>query len=181
MGKRSLAVVIGLLAVIVMSLNISSAWAHTSLIASNPDDGSLLDTFPTSISLEFSEPLLAIGEVDSNYFEVRDESGRTLNLENFELSGAVMAANVMDRSAQDGRFEVFYRAVSADGHVIRGALSFSVGEEVAVGAERAVENHSEDGNQSRGSRITLGSLILLATFCGAMIYRSSPRKESADS
>ena len=102
MRKGLITSVFSLLIVIILGFNGSHASAHTSLIASNPANGSMLETFPASITLEFSEPFLTIGQANSNYFEVRDELDRAIDLEKIEVAGAVMTARPCSRSAAAG-------------------------------------------------------------------------------
>ena len=181
MRKGLITSVFSLLIVIILGFNGSHASAHTSLIASDPANGSLLETFPTSITLEFSEPFLTIGQANSNYFEARDEFGRAIDLGKIEVAGAMMTAKVADGSKRSGRFEVRYRAVASDGHVIRGSLTFSVDDGIALGEEVFARDPSKEGDQGRGSRVILGSLILMAILAGLLIYRGAARNASLSS
>lgn len=181
MRKQLIASVVTLFSLIALGFNGSHASAHTSLIASNPTNGSMLETFPTSITLEFSEPFLTIGQANSNYFEIRDEFDRAIDLEKIEVAGAVMTAKVADGSKRNGRFEVRYRAVSSDGHVIRGSLTFSVDDGIALGEEVFANDPSKEGDQGHGSRVILGSLILMAILAGLVIYRGAVRNASPSS
>ena len=181
MRKGLITSVFSLLIVILLGFNGSHASPHTSLIASNPANGSMLETFPASITLEFSEPFLTIGRANSNYFEVRDELDRAIDLEKIEVAGAVMTAKVADGSQRSGRYEVRYRAVSSDGHVIRGSLTFSVDDGVALGEEVVVKDPLKEGDQGHGPRILLGSLILLAILAGLVIYKGAARNASLSS
>lgn len=178
MRKVFISLVTCLVAMLGLGFNLSPALAHTSLIASNPADGANLDNFPRSVSLEFSENLLTFGEEDSNYFEVSDEKGTPVELKGLRVDGARMTANLVHVVGTEGRFQVRYRAVSGDGHVIRGSIYFTVDEASTAASSRPVLEPSKSDGPFPSSRIALGTLIALALLAGLAIYRGASRRDS---
>ena len=115
-----MAVLAGLLLALVVA---APAAAHADLVTSSPEDGAVLATPPTTITLTFSEPL---------------DAGRS----SFKLL-AVGTGNVAEGGADvmtlgplllDGRplgpgvYQVQWTSVAGDGDVLRGTLTFTVSE-----------------------------------------------------
>ena len=111
---------IGLLA---LSLPALPASAHTALVSADPAVNSTIDILPSTIALTFAEELISIG--NSNSISASDESGRELTSGKPELSGAVLSIK-LDGSEVTGMIKVDYRAVAADGHVIKGDYQFTI-------------------------------------------------------
>ncbi len=99
---------------------ISGAFAHASLVASNPSDGAVTQAAPTHITLRFNEPVspLAIRLIDA--------AGAT---------HADLAVSARDETIDvalppdlpTGTQTLSYRILSLDGHPVGGALAFSIG------------------------------------------------------
>jgi LPXTG-motif cell wall-anchored protein len=110
----------GLLA---LSLVAPPASAHTVLISADPAIDSTIVALPATVSLTFADELVALG--DSNSISVTDESGTELTSGKAEVSGAVLSIDLVISEAT-GAIKVDYRAVAADGHVIKGDYQFTV-------------------------------------------------------
>ncbi len=115
---RRLALRLALAAALASSL--PTAGAHSRLVASQPADGERLTTAPAAIELRFNEPvqLTALALVDSAGSRSRvalpaDTTPRALE----RLVAPPLAPG-------DWRLE--WRAISADGHPVRGTVRFSV-------------------------------------------------------
>ncbi len=101
----------------------SAAWAHASLIGSDPADGATLLRAPAQITLTFNEPV------------------EPLNLRLVGSGGASPIAGIAEDGARlvltprqplrDGAYVVSWRVISSDGHPIGGALTFFVGDKPA--------------------------------------------------
>ena len=109
--------------VALVALPATTAGAHAALVAADPPDGARLDTSPAEVRLTFSEHVSAsLGGV-----RVVDADGQRVD------RGAV---RVEDRDVSvdlapdlpDGTYVITYRIVSADGHPVRGASVFGVGD-----------------------------------------------------
>jgi copper transport protein len=98
----------------------ASAFAHASLVATEPRDGSMVAQAPKTVRLRFNEPVTpaVIRVIDSNGTVRNDAAVHTAN-ETVEITlPAVLPA---------GTQVISYRVISADGHPVAGSMMFSVG------------------------------------------------------
>jgi methionine-rich copper-binding protein CopC len=96
------------------------AAAHTSLAASQPVDGKVLDAAPARVTLTFSDALGRAGTIT-----VRGPSGEATAPGTLAPGDARrMTGPVPDQGP--GRYAVTWTATSADGHEITGAVDFTV-------------------------------------------------------
>jgi copper transport protein len=98
----------------------TGAFAHASLVATEPRDGSMIAQAPKTVRLRFNEP------VTPAVIRVIDAEGRTRN------DAAVHAANetieiTLPTGLPAGTQVISYRVTSADGHPVAGSMMFSVG------------------------------------------------------
>jgi copper resistance protein C len=95
---------------------------HAEVKDSNPDDGAVLDTPPTAISVSFTEGLIAA------------KSSIVLEGPGGELGSAAPAADGDDRmrlgglQLVPGSYTVRWTAATDDGHIERGTLGFAISE-----------------------------------------------------
>lgn len=103
----------------------AAASAHASLLRSTPGEGAVVGSWPTQVTLTFSEPVrpLVMRLIGP------DGSGQPL-----EAAGAEAELVIdLSRAAEArGSHVLAWRVVSADGHPIGGTLSFAVGAPSAV-------------------------------------------------
>lgn len=103
--------------------------AHAELVRSTPANGQILDASPPQILLEFSEPVDPIGPA----IRIVDAQGAAVELGEVDQdSGRSTLQAAIPDVLDDGTYVVAWQAVSADSHRIRGAFTFSVGEETAT-------------------------------------------------
>ena len=116
--SRAIAAVMAVLAVLTAAL---PAFAHTSLVGSDPADGASLSTAPTAVTLTFDGPVqpgfaevVVVDAAGTHYYAqgAPQVDGRTVRQQLAPLSNGV--------------FQVSYRVVAADGHPVTGTLSFTV-------------------------------------------------------
>ena len=123
------------------------ASAHTVLASADPVINSTVISLPSTVSLTFADELVALG--DSNSISVTDENGNELTSGKPEVSGAVLSIN-LEASDATGVMKVEYRAVAADGHVIKGDYQFTVSpmtiSETATRTSEEIAPVSETGN-----------------------------------
>ena len=133
---------------LVFSLIALPASAHTLLASSDPAIDSTVVTLPSAVSLTFADELVAIG--NSNSISVTDENGMELTSGKAEVSGAVLSIN-LEVSDATGVIKVDYRAVAADGHVIKGDYQFTVSpmtsSETAPRTSEEITPTKESGNK----------------------------------
>ena len=99
----------------------SAAWAHASLLSSQPADGVRLDHAPTEAILRFNEAigLISLRLVGPGGGEIAPEAPPA-------LAGGTVRASYPAGLAQ-GVYVLSYRVTSADSHPVAGAVAFGVG------------------------------------------------------
>ena len=101
------------------------AYAHSTLVSSNPGSGAILNSPPTRVSLTFNEKLLIISGQHPNSLQVTSMTGDSLIVGPLVIKGNIISIPLKSK-AQKGRFKVSYRVVSADGHPIQGSFFFTI-------------------------------------------------------
>lgn len=120
----TLAIVIGLVSAF---FSMPMASAHTKLTASNPAAGSVVDTWPMQITLEFDEELQNIGSEKANFVVVNNAVGDQVSEDDEKLSGNTVTLTLSPNTVK-GPALVFYHVVSADGHAVEGEYKFTFGQ-----------------------------------------------------
>jgi methionine-rich copper-binding protein CopC len=115
--------IIALAGAIFLALSVSPAAAHTVLVNSIPQSESIISSLPPEITITFAEDLIDIG--NSNSIEVFDSSGEDMSQGQVTVAGPTLT-KALFTSDKIGIYKVQYRAVAADGHVIKGEFTFSV-------------------------------------------------------
>lgn len=111
----------------------AAAPLHLELVRSAPADGAVLTAPPSEIRLWFSEGPQAAGtsihllRADSTQVKLSDARPDTLD-------SKILTSAVLDELPA-GPYTVAWRAMSADGHVVRGRFQFAV--RTVEGRERA--------------------------------------------
>lgn len=103
------------------------ASAHAALTGSDPQDGAVVATAPTQVTLTFSEQV-ALG---ADSIRVLDPSGKRADTKTAPRdlhSGSTVKYGVALRGGLgNGTYTVAWQAVSADSHPVSGAFTFSIG------------------------------------------------------
>ncbi|NEA37803.1 hypothetical protein G3I42_00595 [Streptomyces sp. SID11385] len=136
------------------------ASAHAALVGSDPTQGSVLDTAPDRVVLDFSEKI----GVSDNAVRVLDPSGERVDTGKLtDLSGGSRARYAVKLHAglPDGTFTVAYQVVSADSHPVAGAFTFSIG---APSKTSAVVPDTEAGGGLVGFLYDVGRYVAYAGF-----------------
>jgi methionine-rich copper-binding protein CopC len=148
----------------ILFFSVSQSLAHSSLVSATPAEGSVLTEFPTEISLTFNESLIQVGSKSPNQLEVFDSSGAVVTGD-VVVTGAVISAPLTIYG--NGEYQVKYRVVSQDGHVITDSYSFNVESEIATAVPISAPVEDE-GSSSIQTEIVallviavLGMIILL--------------------
>jgi copper transport protein len=103
----------------------SDAQAHASLIRSEPSDGVVVARPPAKFTLTFNEPVSPLA------LRLVTPDGGTEDLKNIEARGETVAG-VPPFELGPGTHLLSWRVISADGHPVGGALTFSIGQRSAV-------------------------------------------------
>jgi copper transport protein len=144
-----------------LALWASPASAHAELESSDPADGANLDAAPTVVTLVFSESVRAeLGAV-----RVFDADGERIDNGALTVAGATVTVGLQP-DVGDGAYIVTYRVVSADGHPVRGAVTFTVGDAVAVSDDviAGLLGESEDRAWEIAGAVARG-----VAYCGSLL------------
>jgi len=105
----------------------AAAFAHASLIASQPADAAVLPEAPRAITLQFSEPVTPL------VARLIHPNGKTEILKGGSGKGAAVTY-ALPENLEQGTHILSWRVTSSDGHPIGGGQVFSVGAPSAAGA-----------------------------------------------
>ena len=105
-----------------LGLGADPVGAHAVPVSTTPSDGAVLEDSPSSVSVEFSEPVSA----DLGGLRVFDADGERVDRGAVAVSDRTITVALDDLA--DGAYLASYRIVSADGHPVVGGIVFSVGD-----------------------------------------------------
>jgi copper transport protein len=116
---------------VALVLQAGAAWAHATLVSSDPADGAVLAAVPSRLVLTFNEPVSPL------VLRLIDDKGEATTLAYHIEDTAV----VVDRPGAIGRgsHALSWRVISADGHPVGGTVLFSVGAPSAGAVPGAAE------------------------------------------
>jgi len=154
-----------LVALSLMALTPNSASAHTELVSSSPENGAVITTWPTQVSLTFSEDLQNIAGKNSNVVTVHNAIAEELNAGDISVVGPTITVPVSENSTP-GIVLVSYRVASADGHVVEGEYTFNYGEANVTGTPYTVKKKSNTAIYGAST-----VLIVLTGLFGIWAYR----------
>jgi copper transport protein len=98
----------------------SAAFAHASLISSDPANEAVLATAPASLTLTFNEAVAPLT------MRIVDQRGTATEVTQIERRGASLAV-MMPAALATGAYILSWRVASEDGHPVGGALTFWIG------------------------------------------------------
>ena len=100
----------------------SVASAHTQLLSTTPQAGQILRESPARVSATFDQILLPTGDA----MVVTDAEHNFVDIGTAQLDGPTISIAVKPK-LPDGIYQAAYRVISADGHPVESAFSFTVG------------------------------------------------------
>lgn len=155
---------------LIFAVTTTPAIAHTKLLTSDPIAGSLVESWPTEISLTFDDDLITVGDEKSNFLVVNNAVGDQISADDEVVTGSQIKVS-LDPNTVTGPVLVYYRVVSADGHPVEGEYTFNFGS-IAEGAETAegVQNE-EKSKYPIGIYIATALFITTSLFFGIYAYR----------
>ena len=109
-----------LLAFLVAFSHAPAALAHATLLRSDPSDGAVVAQAPSMLTLTFNEPVSPIS------LKLMGEGGHTVELRGVTARGEALIVT-LPGPLPEGTHLLSWRVISADGHPVGGALTFSVG------------------------------------------------------
>lgn len=123
-GRRAVRVLVALLVVVTSQVvSVGVAGAHAVLLASSPAADAVVDLPPTEVVLEFTEPV----STAADGVALLDPSGTTVEPDEVRATGTSVVATLPALTV-DGSYTVTWKVISADGHPVRGAFLFHLGE-----------------------------------------------------
>jgi copper transport protein len=108
----------------------SAAEAHALLLRTEPAPQTTVKAAPPAVKLFFSEPV----EVTFGAIRVFDVDGKRVDPGTLHRVGNGTQVDVPLAGIKDGTYTVTWRAVSADGHPVRGGFTFYVGNPSPISA-----------------------------------------------
>lgn len=161
---RTLRVLLALLlGLLVTAAGTSPAAAHAQLLESDPADGSVVRVAPEELTLTFNET------VRLDRARVFAADGRELEVDARSTDNVVTVDPVDDLG--EGTVTVSWELVSADGHVISGAIAFSIGAASAGGPVAPTGARAEPGAAATVAGV-VAVLGALAALVGLVLARS---------
>lgn len=143
--------------------------AHAVLQSTTPADGTSLDHAPERIALTFDEPV----SVPSGGLRVYDSEGEQVAGGTLPDTPPEVVAGDLPEELAEGTYVVTWRVVSTDGHPVKGAFVFSVGEGGEVDESLVAQLFSGAGELPAAIAATVGrwaayTATLLAV--GAVVF-----------
>ncbi|MDQ7903359.1 copper resistance protein CopC [Phytohabitans sp. ZYX-F-186] len=126
------------------------ASAHAALVSTTPEQGSVIGSSPTRVTLTFNEP---VGVIPGKT-QVIAPDGKRISTGDPVASGGTLSLDVRVADHPLGTYLVSYRIISADGHPLSGGFMFSVGAPSQT-APSALEDDP-----------TVGALLPVAKYAG---------------
>lgn len=105
--------------------SITPALAHTALVSSIPRNGATVHISPKSFILTFSEALAAIDGKSINSIVLIGPSKNRVKLDSIRVLESRMTAKPF-APLPIGRYEIKYRVVAQDGHLLNGVIKFLI-------------------------------------------------------
>ncbi|MEO3817269.1 copper resistance protein CopC [Plantactinospora sp. B24E8] len=122
-GGLVMALVAGLAGLAVLIGPAEPAAAHAAVVATVPQQRSVLGYSPTEVTVTFSEPVALL----PGRAQVLAPDGKRINAGEASVRGATLRIPIRVADRPLGTYLVSYRVISADSHPVAGSWTFSVG------------------------------------------------------
>ncbi len=151
------------------ALTTGIAFAHPSLVRSDPPANATLAESPSQVRVWFDETI----EPDYGHLEVYDLQGvRVDNLNTQYQPGAEPALTVSLPPLPQGTYVVVWRVISAgDAHAVGGAFAFGVGVPPDPGAAAAAGPQTDDTSDATADLLRYLGLFAQALLVGGVVFR----------
>jgi methionine-rich copper-binding protein CopC len=148
------------------------AQAHTSLTSAVPANGTVINAWPSQLVLNFGEPLELVSGKEVNFVQVNNANAELLNNGPIQVTSNQIVVPVLPNTVQ-GPVLVNYRVAAADGHVVEGEYTFSLGLTDTTSntpvTQSTVHAHGTTKNTAVYGATTV--LIVLGLLFGLWAYR----------
>lgn len=160
------------------------ALAHDSVIGANPEDGSVVQEFPSTIELELS------GEIQDGFNTLaitHDRVGDPALVYSGEprIDGRDVILDIpADVEAEPGDYKVGFQIISSDGHATKGMTSFTYDpdgstERAADDAAEETQDTEADAEESKfWSYFALVAVVVVVSLLSLFFGRSRRKRES---
>lgn len=111
---------ITLATILTTSLLVPVAMAHTKVQSVSLEDGGVYQTLPDVFDLVFAQ------KVGLATFSIKDREGRNVDFDFTPPKSRETKFSIPMPKLASGLYKMTWRAVSKDGHVVKGSLSFTV-------------------------------------------------------
>ena len=148
-----------------------AAIAHTKLLNATPAIAGEIDSWPTSITLEFDGELQNLGDEKANFVVVNNAVGDQVSETDEQILGNTITVTLSANEVK-GPVLVFYHVVASDGHPIEGEYKFTygIGEVTAQGVE-----DNEETEYPIGIYLASAIFIISGLFFAIYSYRRRNR------
>ncbi|MCF8555352.1 MAG: copper resistance protein CopC [Candidatus Planktophila sp.] len=155
-------------------LSVSGSSAHVTILSSFPEQFANVNPIPTQVWIEFSGELQTLEGEAVNSLEIVDSTGIAVNVGDPIISGGRISTKVSGQSAP-GVFEVKYRVVGDDGHVIEGEYTFNASPDYSAEQTPMPISALPEESSNPAGGILLGLMLLL--FFGGIFLRAKNRRK----
>lgn len=100
------------------------AMAHAQFRSSYPSANQVVKVAPTSAWILFNEDILTLNGKAKNYLQVVGASRERVDVGSAVVVKSKISVNLR-KNLQPGKYQLQYRVVSADGHALKGSISFT--------------------------------------------------------
>jgi copper resistance protein C len=128
------------------------ASAHAALVRATPADGAVLGTAPSSVTLQFDDPI----STSFATLTVTGPDGATVSSGRASVSGNKVSG-ALDDGLAPGRYRTVFRVVSEDGHPVNGQLTFTVKLPGGTGSPSTTSGAPATGTTSGGATTSSGA------------------------
>ena len=123
---RSISIKVFIAAVCALTMiSITPALAHTALLSSTPRNNAIIQVSPKSFVLNFSEAITTIDSKKINSITITGPAKNRVKLRPVQIGKSTLSTTPIEPLAS-GRYEMKYRVVAKDGHVLTGDIVFTV-------------------------------------------------------
>jgi copper transport protein len=154
------------IALVTLLLLAAPAGAHAVLVETAPASGQVYPSGPKVVSLKFDENV----QVGLGGIRLFDSKSHRIDTGKPTQSGSGSTVNVTVPTLTDGTYVVTWRVISADGHPVQGAFTFSVGKVTSPNAQNLEQGLLSSQQGSRVVGVINGALRFLEfTAVGIML------------
>jgi copper resistance protein C len=126
--------------VLLLAMTSNHVFAHSTLKESSPKDGQVVKDPLQEITLVYETKI-----EQTSKFEVTYSDGESLNFENFIIEGDLMKGS-FSQPLENGSYNVVWKIVGADGHIVDGEFSFTVDAPVEESPNEETIDENIEGN-----------------------------------